>query len=112
MLKTTLKILTAAALAVLLLSALAAVAALLLYGIVLAAAALLIALLASPEEFRAVCRGFADRADGWLGRLEAQWQSVRETLDRWGEREMARRNPAEESGEAVSPVRSDAPERS
>ena len=80
--------------------------------IVLAAAALLIALLASPEEFRAVCRGFADRADGWLGRLEALWQSVRETLDRWGEREMARRNPAEESGEAVSPVRSDAPERS
>ena len=97
-----LKILLAVLAAALALAALAAVAALLFYGLVLAALALALLLILSPEDLRAFLRTAAARIDGWLGRLEGLWASVRAGLDAWGEREMAAR--AKASGEETPGV--------
>lgn len=76
---------------VLAVSALAAVTALLLYGLVLAAVALVLLFILSPEDLRAFVKAAGERIDGWIGRLEGLWRSVKEGLDAWGAREMAAR---------------------
>ena len=86
-----LKILLAVLVTVLAVSALAAVTALLLYGLVLAAVALALLFLLSPEDLKAFIKAAVERIDGWIGRLEGLWVSVKEGLDAWGAREMARR---------------------
>ena len=95
-----LKILLAVLATVLALAALAAVAALLFYGLVLAAVALVLLLILSPEDLKAFLRTAAGRIDGWIGRLEGLWASVKSGLDAWGEREMAAREKM--SGEEAS----------
>lgn len=95
-----LKILLAVLATALALAALAAVAALLFYGLVLAAVALVLLLILSPEDLKAFLRTAAGRIDGWIGRLEGLWASVKSGLDAWGEREMAAR--AKTSGEEAS----------
>lgn len=87
-----LKIILAVLVTVLAVSALAAVTALLLYGLVLAAVALVLLFILSPEEdLRAFVKAARERIDGWIGRLEGLWRSVKEGLDAWGAREMAAR---------------------
>lgn len=87
-----LKIILAVLVTVLAVSALAAVTALLLYGLVLAAVALVLLFILSPEEdLRAFVKAAGERIDGWIGRLEGLWRSVKEGLDAWGAREMAAR---------------------
>ena len=86
-----LKIILAVLVTVLAVSALAAVAALLLYGLVLAAVALVLLFILSPEDLRAFVKAAGERIDGWIGRLEGLWRSVKEGLDAWGAREMAAR---------------------
>ena len=103
MLKTCLRALLAAALAVLMLSALAAVAALLLYGVVLALAAAILFYLAAPEDVRAFWRTLHAKTDGWLARIEALWASVRETIDRWGAAQMAAAGKTAQTDEADKP---------
>lgn len=83
-----LKIILAVLVTVLAVSALAAVTALLLYGLVLAAVALVLLFILSPEDLRAFVKAAGERIDGWIGRLEGLWRSVKEGLDAWG----ARRN--------------------
>lgn len=86
-----LKIILAVLVTVLAVSALAAVTALLLYGLVLAAVALVLLFILSPEDLRAFVKAAGERIDGWIGRLEGLWRSVKEGLDAWGAREMAAR---------------------
>ncbi len=86
-----LKIILAVIVTVLAVSALAAVTALLLYGLVLAAVALVLLFILSPEDLRAFVKTAGERIDGWIGRLEGLWRSVKEGLDAWGAREMAAR---------------------
>lgn len=86
-----LKILLALLVTVLAVSALAAVMALLLYGLVLAAVALVLLFILSPEDLRGFVKVAGERIDGWIGRIEGLWASVKEGLDAWGAREMARR---------------------
>ena len=100
MLKTCVRALLAAALAVLMLSALAAVAALLLYGVVLALAAAILFYLAAPEDVRAFWRTHHEKTDGWLARIEALWACVRETIDRWGAAQMAAAGKTAQTDEA------------
>ena len=92
-----LKILLAVLVTVLAVSALVAVAALFFYGIVLAAVALalILILIISPEDLKAFLKALAGRIDGWLARLEGLWASVKEGLDVWGAREMARQNASQ-----------------
>ena len=90
-----LKILLAVLVTVLAVSALVAVAALFFYGIVLAAVALALILIISPEDLKAFLKALAGRIDGWLARLEGLWASVKEGLDVWGAREMARQNASQ-----------------
>ena len=71
--------------------AVSAVTALLLYGLVLAAVALVLLFILSPEDLRAFVKAAGERIDGWIGRLEGLWRSVKEGLDAWGAREMAAR---------------------
>lgn len=85
------KIILAVLVTVLAVSALAAVTALLLYGLVLAAVALVLLFILSPEDLRAFVKAAGERIDGWIGRLEGLWRSVKEGLDAWGAREMAAR---------------------
>ena len=87
-----LKIILAVIVTVLAVSALAAVTALLLYGLVLAAVALVLLFILSPEDLRAFVKTAGERIDGWIGRLEGLWRSVKEGLDAWGAREMAARS--------------------
>ena len=81
-----LKIILAVLVTVLAVSALAAVTALLLYGLVLAAVALVLLFILSPEDLRAFVKAAGERIDGWIGRLEGLWRSVKEGLDAWGAR--------------------------
>ena len=87
-----LKIILAVLVTVLAVSALAAVTALLLYGLVLPAVALVLLFILSPEDLRAFVKAAGERIDGWIGRLEGLWRSVKEGLDAWGAREMAARS--------------------
>ena len=73
-----LKIILAVLVTVLAVSALAAVTALLLYGLVLAAVALVLLFILSPEDLRAFVKAAGERIDGWIGRLEGLWRSVKE----------------------------------
>ena len=71
--------------------AVSAVTALLLYGLVLAAVALVLLFILSPEDLRAFVKAAGERIDGWIGRLEGLWRSVKEGLDAWGARAMSAR---------------------
>ncbi len=99
-----LKILLAVLVTVLAVSALVAVAALFFYGIVLAAVALALILIISPEDLKAFLKALAGRIDGWLARLEGLWASVKEGLDAWGAREMARQNASQAQAAAEAPA--------
>lgn len=99
-----LKILLAVLVTVLAVSALVAVAALFFYGIVLAAVALALILVISPEDLKAFLKALAGRIEGWLARLEGLWASVKEGLDAWGAREMAKQNASQAQAAAEAPA--------
>lgn len=101
-----LKILLAVLVTVLAVSALVAVAALFFYGIVLAAVALALILVISPEDLKAFLKALAGRIEGWLARLEGLWASVKEGLDAWGAREMAKQNASQAQAAAEAPAES------
>lgn len=104
-----LKILLAVLVTVLAVSALAAVTALLLYGLVLAAVALALLFLLSPEDLKAFIKAAVERIDGWIGRLEGLWGNVKEGLDAWGAREMARRGEGDNKRPSAQTGNGDGP---
>ncbi len=104
-----LKILLAVLVTVLAVSALAAVTALLLYGLVLAAVALALLFLLSPEDLKAFIKAAVERIDGWIGRLEGLWGNVKEGLDAWGAREMARRDEGDNKRPSAQTGNGDGP---
>ena len=94
-----LKIILAVLVTVLAVSALAAVTALLLYGLVLAAVALVLLFILSPEDLRAFVKAAGERIDGWIGRLEGLWRSVKEGLEMAARGEGDNERPPAQTGQ-------------
>ena len=110
MLEKVLKVCLALVITALALGVVAAMASLLLYGFVMAVIAALVGAVAAPDEVKAVWQAFANRIDGWIGRLEKLWQDVREGIDLWGAAQMQRQAAEEPTADKRPDARADAPE--